>query len=49
MPKCIYSLKENVEFNEEHIFPAFLGGKWMYNQLWKSGVYKLFKSRRNKK
>ena len=27
MAKCIYSLKENVEFNEEHIFPAFLGGK----------------------
>ena len=25
--KCIYSLKENVEFNKEHIFPAFLGGK----------------------
>ena len=27
MTKCIYSLKEDVEFNKEHIFPAFLGGK----------------------
>ena len=27
MTKCIYSLKENVESNEEHIVPAFLGGK----------------------
>ena len=27
MAKCIYSLKENEEYNKEHIFPAFLGGK----------------------